>query len=138
MSGYEAFVAVINTTITGTPPRTRADTAANQQAPAALDSAAQSTGRDRYKDMVLTAYMGGCLSIEASSLLISGSNISHCSARFVGGGISMLAVTAVLEDTTFTENYGDMVSWGLWGFVKFAQGFAWRPITTVPITIFSC
>lgn len=108
MSGYEAFLAVINSTIIGTPPHTPAD---RQPAIAETpDSVAYSTGRGRYRDMVLSAYMGGCLSVEASSLLVSGSVMSHCGARFVGGGISLLTVTAVVEDTVLSHNYGDMVS----------------------------
>lgn len=105
MSGYEVFIAVINTTVVGTPPRKTANTPTITP----RSVAAAATGRGQRKNIVFTAYMGGCVLVEAGSFLVSGSDFSHCNARFVGGGMSLLAVTTVVQDSTFSNNFGDMV-----------------------------
>lgn len=110
ISAQDAFLAVINSTITGIPPLATSNTTDTQRT--AHDAALQSNGRGRYQNIVMTAFVGGCLSVQASKLLVSGSRFRYCNARFVGGGMSILESTAVIQDTVLSQNYADMVSGG--------------------------
>lgn len=103
---FDAFLAVINTTVVGI--ATTAD--AFRTDSVATTGAADAAAAAQYSGVARSAFQGGCISIESASFYMSGCVLRQCSARFVGGALSMLAVTAVVKDSIISDNTADMVS----------------------------
>lgn len=110
LNSQYALLAVINTTFVGL----KGDSESTHPLSSGSDSEAAAVRRAAYSHITMSAYIGGCLSLEASVLLVAGSSFSHCNARFVGGAISTLAVMTVLRDSNFSNSYADMVSVKFW------------------------
>lgn len=122
IGAHMAYVALVNSTLTGTGSRDAAAPSVASSAAALAASAGTGTGsgaggsaaaiaagRAEYKKIIMGAYMGGCVYAQTGSLLIAGSAFSDCNARFAGGALSTLAVQTRLVDSSFERSYADMV-----------------------------
>lgn len=99
-----AFLAIINTTITGTP----AGASARPTNAAVSNSADMRTDENKV-GRAEASLIGGCVALDSGTLLVKGSSFSHCNAHYLGGALSMRGVNSVLHDSVFDSCYADTV-----------------------------
>lgn len=111
LSSYGSFLAVINTTLVGAASTATTGTASKEVAGINTSTGtADVAAAAHFQGVQFDADLGGCLRLRTSGLYLYGSLLSQCRGRSVGGGLGMLDVTAVIQDTTFANNTADMVS----------------------------